>query len=132
VGVGTHRSIEAAVSLEDYGINAGVIDLRSVSPLDTDTICRAVSETGHMLVVDEDYEKFGLSGELGAVVLEAGIPVKFARCCTQDTIPYSREREDQTLPNVNRIIRAALRLMEKTETYAPHARCVSDTGSASP
>jgi pyruvate/2-oxoglutarate/acetoin dehydrogenase E1 component len=132
VGVGTHRAIEAAVLLEAHGINAGVIDLRSVSPLDTDTICQAVSDTGRMLVVDEDYEKFGLSGELGAVVLEAGIPVKFARCCTRDTIPYSREREDQTLPNLNRITHAALRLMEQTETYATRAGFRSGIRSATP
>jgi len=43
-----------------------------------------------MLVIDEDYEGFGLSGELAAIVLEAGISVKYARVCTQTTIPYSR------------------------------------------
>jgi pyruvate dehydrogenase E1 component beta subunit len=122
VGVGVHRAMEAAIALEEYGIGAGVIDLRSVSPLDTEAVCRAVSRTGRLLVVDEDYEKFGLSGELGAVVLEAGIPVKFARCCTQDTIPYSRVLEDQVLPNVQRITNAALQLVERSGTESTHVR----------
>jgi pyruvate dehydrogenase E1 component beta subunit len=72
-----------------------------------------VAKTGRLLVVDEDYESFGLSGELAAVVLEAGIPVKFARVCTIGTIPYARHLEDQTLPNVQRITEAAQQLMEQ-------------------
>ena len=60
---------------------------------------------------NEDYERFGLSGELAAVVLEAGIPLRYARVCTQDTIPYARDLEDQALPNVQRFIDAALNLM---------------------
>jgi pyruvate/2-oxoglutarate/acetoin dehydrogenase E1 component len=111
VGVSVHRSLEAARVLEDQGASVGVIDLRTVSPLDKDTVCQAVSQTGRLLVVDEDYEGFGLSGELAAVVLEAGIPVKFARVCTKGTIPYARDLEDETLPNVQRITDAAVQLM---------------------
>jgi pyruvate dehydrogenase E1 component beta subunit len=111
VGVGVHRALEAAEALENQGISAGVIDLRTVSPLDKEAICQAVSRTGRLLVVDEDYEGFGLSGELAAIVLEAGIPVRYGRVCTQDTIPYARELEDQTLPSVQRITDVALRLV---------------------
>jgi pyruvate dehydrogenase E1 component beta subunit len=63
------------------------------------------------LVVDEDYETFGLSGELAAVVLEAAVPVKFGRVCTQTTIPYAHHLEDETLPNVKRICAAARELV---------------------
>lgn len=112
VGVGVHRSLEAAEHLEQKGVSAGVVDLRTVSPLDRDTLCDAVSETGAMLVVDEDYEAFGLSGELAAVTLEAGIRSRYARVCTETTIPYARAREAETLPNAQRIVTAALRLME--------------------
>jgi pyruvate dehydrogenase E1 component beta subunit len=63
--------------------------------------------------VDEDYEGFGLSGELAAVVLEAGIPTSYARVCTQGAIPYARHLEDQALPNVQRIIDAAAELMKE-------------------
>jgi pyruvate dehydrogenase E1 component beta subunit len=112
VAVGVHRSIEAADILEQKGIDASVIDLRSVSPLDQDMVCESVSQTGRLIVVDEDYTHYGLSGELAAIVKEAGLSLRFARVCTDDTIPYARSLEDQTLPNAKNIVNAALRLME--------------------
>ncbi len=103
VGVGVHRSLEAAGSLKAEGISAEVLDLRTITPLDREALCESVSGSGRMLVVDEDYEGFGLSGELAAVLLEEGISAKYARVCTKSTIPYARRLEDQTLPNVERI-----------------------------
>ncbi len=111
VGVGVHRALEAADTLAKDGISAGVLDLRTISPLDKETLCEVVAQTGRLLVVDEDYEGFGLSGELAAIVLEAGIPLKYARVCTQTTIPYARYLEDQTLPNVERIHAAVRQLL---------------------
>jgi pyruvate/2-oxoglutarate/acetoin dehydrogenase E1 component len=114
LGVGVHRALEAAALLEEQGILAGVLDLRTVSPLDKATLCEEVSRTHRLLVVDEDYEGFGLSGELAALALEAGIAFKFARVCTQTTIPYARHLEDETLPNVKRIVEAGEQLMSRT------------------
>jgi len=111
VGVGVHRSLEAANELEKHGISATVLDLRTVSPLDKKAVCDSVLQTGRLLVVDEDYQSFGLSGELAAVVLEERAPLKYDRVCTEDTIPYSRNLEDQILPNTQRIVKSALRLM---------------------
>jgi len=113
VGVGVHRSLEAAEALAAEGVSASVLDLRTVAPLDKVAVCEAVTSTGRLLVVDEDYEGFGLSGELAAVVLEAGIPVQFSRVCTRTTIPYSRHLEDQVLPSVRRIVEAAAMLLRK-------------------
>jgi pyruvate/2-oxoglutarate/acetoin dehydrogenase E1 component len=110
VGAGVHRVLQAADKLKAEGISAGVVDLRTVCPLDRETVCREVGRTGRLLVVDEDYEGFGLSGELAAVVAEAGIAFRYGRVCTQNTIPYERAREDQALPNVERICSAARRL----------------------
>jgi len=112
VGVGVHRALEAAELLEKEYISASVLDLRTVSPLDKTLVCESVAQTGSLLVVDEDYESFGLSGELSAVVSETSITCKFARVCTQTTIPYSRSKEDQVLPNVDRIRNGALTLLE--------------------
>jgi pyruvate dehydrogenase E1 component beta subunit len=112
VGVGVHHALAAAQALGAEGISAGVLDLRTVSPLDKAAICEAVAQTGRLLVVDEDYEGFGLSGELSAVVLEAGISCKYARVCTQTTIPYARHLEDQTLPNRQRIYASIRKLMQ--------------------
>jgi pyruvate/2-oxoglutarate/acetoin dehydrogenase E1 component len=111
VGVGVHRSLEAANELEKHGISATVLDLRTVSPLDKKAVCDSVLQTGRLLVVDEDYQSFGLSGELAAVALEERAPLKYDRVCTEDTIPYSRNLEDQILPNTQRIVKTALRLM---------------------
>ncbi len=111
LGVGVHRAEEAANELETKGVSAEVIDLRSVSPLDKQTIIESVKKTGRMLVVDEDYETFGLSGELSAIIMEAGINCTYARVCTQSTIPYARHLEDQVLPNTKRIISSALKLI---------------------
>jgi pyruvate dehydrogenase E1 component beta subunit len=113
LGVGVHRALQAAAMLEQQGISTGVVDLRSVSPLDKETLCREVSHTGRMLVVDEDYEGFGLSGELAAVALEGGLVFEYARVCTQTTIPYARHLEDKTLPSVERIVRACKQLVEQ-------------------
>jgi pyruvate/2-oxoglutarate/acetoin dehydrogenase E1 component len=112
VGVGVHRAMEAAEILEKEKISVAVLDLRTVAPIDKTKLCELVSQTGRLLVVDEDYESFGLSGELAAVVLENDIPVKFARVCTQTTIPYARSMEDQILPNVERIKTAIINLLE--------------------
>jgi pyruvate dehydrogenase E1 component beta subunit len=115
VGVGVHRSMQAAETLAARGISAGVIDLRTVQPLDGETVCRDVARTRRLLVVDEDYQTCGLSGELAAVALEAGLRVRFARICTRTTIPYARKLEDQALPNVERIVGAATRLVQERD-----------------
>jgi len=111
VGVGVHRALQAADRLCKEGISAEVLDLRTVSPFDEVALCEAVARTGRLLVVDEDYERFGLSGELAAVVLEAGLPFTYARVCTQTTIPYARSKEDAVLPNADRIRTAAMTLL---------------------
>ncbi len=111
VGVGVHRALEAAERMNQEGISASVLDLRTVAPLDRAALCQA-AQTGRLLVVDEDYEGFGLSGEVAAVVLEADLPVKFARVCTQTAIPYARHLEDQALPNVGRICAKVKELMK--------------------
>jgi pyruvate dehydrogenase E1 component beta subunit len=119
VGVGVHRALAAAEMLAEDGISAGVLDLRTVSPLDREAVCAVTAQAGRLLVVDEDYEGFGLSGELAAVVLEAGIRVRYGRVCTQTTIPYARHLEDQALPSTQRIRAAAMALTLGTERLWP-------------
>jgi pyruvate/2-oxoglutarate/acetoin dehydrogenase E1 component len=113
VGVAVHRALAAAERLAtERGAQAAVLDLRSVQPLDREAVAAAVRCSGRLLVVDEDYRDYGLSGELAATVLEAGIAARFARVCVEDTIPYDRRREERALPNVDRILEAATRLLE--------------------
>jgi len=113
LGVGVHRALEAAERLAaEHGAEAGVLDLRSVQPLDRKAVCDAVEISGRLLVVDEDYRDFGLSGELAATLFEAGIHAHYSRVCVEDTIPYDQRRERLALPNVDRIAAAAITLLE--------------------
>lgn len=112
VGVSVHRALEAADDLEKQGIAAEVLDLRTVSPLDTDAVLDSVAKTGNLLVVDEDYKGFGLSGELAAIVMESGVNANFSRVCTETTIPYGRDIEEKTLPSLERILEATLKLLQ--------------------
>jgi acetoin:2,6-dichlorophenolindophenol oxidoreductase subunit beta len=116
VGVGVHQALQAAHILDQEGISASVLDLRCLSPLDKSALQKAVAVTGRLLVIDEDYESFGLSGELAALALEAGLQFQFGRVCTQTSIPYARHLEDQTLPNVTRILEAAHNLVGSVST----------------
>lgn len=111
VGLGVHQALQAASALGGQRVSAGVVDLRCVRPLDRATVIRQVQGTGRLLVVDEDYKEFGLSGELAATVLEAGLAARFARVCTEETIPYALGLEARTLPSVERIVAAANELM---------------------
>ena len=90
-----------------------MFDLSTVATLDEKTIGEAVARTGRMLVVDEDYRGFGLSGELVAKVLESETPSKYDRLFTQSTIQFVRDLEDQVLPDVPRIVAAAGELVDK-------------------
>jgi pyruvate/2-oxoglutarate/acetoin dehydrogenase E1 component len=110
LAVGMHRSLESAEILESEGIGCDVIDLRTARPLDAATILASVSRTGRLLVVDEDYRECGISGEVAAVVLEAGLRPSYARVCLEGTLPFARRLELKALPNVERIIAAARKL----------------------
>ena len=107
LAVGLHRSLAAAELLARDGLSCEVVDLRTVRPLDREAIARSVARTGRLLVVDEDYREFGLSGELAAAVLEAGLTPRFARVCLEETIPFARHLEARALPSVDRIAAAA-------------------------
>jgi pyruvate dehydrogenase E1 component beta subunit len=113
LGVSVHRCVEAANVLEGRGISAEVLDLRTVVPLDIENIRNSVEKTGTLIVVDEDYMQFGLSGEISASLLEEGLSFKYGRVCTENTIPYSLKRELQELPNTERIVKKALMLLNK-------------------
>jgi acetoin:2,6-dichlorophenolindophenol oxidoreductase subunit beta len=106
VGVGVHRCLEAATMLATEGIEVSVLDLRSIAPLDRGMIIDQATKCGRVVVVDEDYVRGGLSGEVAAVLLEAGLTVAYARVAVEDTIPFAPELEYATLPNVDRIISA--------------------------
>lgn len=120
LGVGAHRALEAAERLAGRGVEAAVIDLRCAAPLDREAIVAAAA-SGRVLVVDEDYARGGLSGEVAAVLAEERTGAAFARVAVTDTLPYARHLEEAALPNVARIVTAAEQLIEERVPSAPGA-----------
>jgi pyruvate dehydrogenase E1 component beta subunit len=108
-----HKSVLAAQAVAEEGISAEVLDLRTLVPLDSEAVVRSVRKTGRLLVADEDYLRFGLSGEVAAVVAEelgpAGLRAPIKRLGVPGVpIPYSRPLERSVIPQVEHIA-AALR-----------------------
>ena len=124
IGVGVHRAVEAASQLAGEGVEAAVLDLRSVAPLDRDAVLDLARQTNRVLVVDEDYQRGGLSGEVAAVIAESDVSARFGRVTTESTIPYARALEEETLPNVPRILAAARMLLSRP---AGPGACQADT-----
>jgi acetoin:2,6-dichlorophenolindophenol oxidoreductase subunit beta len=115
IGLSVHRALDAAEQLQTEGISAEVVDLRSLVPLDREAIVASVQKTHRLLVVDEDYQSFGMSGEVITTVVEGAFDYLDApptRVATPDTpIPYSHPLETWALPSVDRITRAASALL---------------------
>ncbi len=111
VGLSVHHALEAADQLAKDGISAEVVDLRSLVPLDREGIMASVAKTGRLIVADEDYMSYGVSGEVIASVVERDPTVLKApakRVCVPDVpIPYSRALEQFILPLTGRIAEAA-------------------------
>ncbi|MFC6875036.1 alpha-ketoacid dehydrogenase subunit beta [Halobellus marinus] len=112
LGLHVHRALEAAESLAADGIDAEVVDLRSLVPLDTDTIVESVEKTGNLVVVDEDYRSYGVTGEIvGSVADEAlGALDAVERVALPDVpIPYSRPLENEVVADASDIEAAVRR-----------------------
>ena len=115
LGMTVHHAMRAANQLADEGIEAEVIDLRSLVPLDRETINRSVEKTGHLIVVDEDYHSYGVTAEVITSVVEHNIRALKSepqRIAFPDIpIPYSRPMEQFAMPNADKIINAVRRVV---------------------
>ena len=112
LGVGVHRCLEAAESLSEDGVEAAVLDLRSVAPLDRSAIADIAGSCGRVVVVDEDYIRGGLTGEIAAILMEGGMACEYRRVAVESTIPFAPKLEQAALPNTQRIIDACRELIE--------------------
>lgn len=113
VGLGhtVHLGLDAASRLQEHGVSAEVIDLRSLAPLDRATIIASAKKTGRLIVVDDDYHSYGVAAEIIATVAESGAALQAppARVTFPDVpIPYSPALEHAWLPSVERIVATAL------------------------
>ncbi len=111
------RSLEAAELLAKEGISVEIIDPRTVSPLDTDTILQSVHKTGRLLIVDESFAPYGFGAEIAARVVDAGFddldaPIKRLNGAFSPT-PYSPTLEKAVVPSVEAVVRTVRELLNE-------------------
>ncbi|MBM3264174.1 MAG: alpha-ketoacid dehydrogenase subunit beta, partial [candidate division Zixibacteria bacterium] len=105
-----HTALAAAETLAQEGVSVEVVDPRTLSPLDKDTILASVRKTSRAVVVDEGYRSFGVTGELASMIADEAFddldaPVK--RIGAMDVpVPFSPGLEPATIPNEEKIVRA--------------------------
>jgi len=109
-----YTALDAAAELAKEGIEAEVIDLRTLLPLDRETILASVKKTSKLLIVHEDTRTGGIAGEIAALVCEGAfedLDGPIARVTALDTpTPYSPPLEEHFLPNVAKVVAAAREL----------------------
>ncbi|HVA32013.1 MAG TPA: alpha-ketoacid dehydrogenase subunit beta [Gaiellaceae bacterium] len=110
-------ALAAAELLERDGISAEVIDPRTISPLDEDTIVRSAEKTGRAIVVDEGHQRYGVTAEIASVIADRAFyaldaPVK--RMGAMDVpVPFSPTLEDVTVPTPDTVAQTARQLCGK-------------------
>lgn len=109
-----HTALEAAETLAKEGIEAEVLDLRTLLPLDRETILNSLKKTNKLLVVHEDTRTGGIAGEIAALVCESAfeeLDGPIMRVTAPDTpVPYSPPLEERFLPNAEKVVAAAREL----------------------
>ncbi|HEY8580816.1 MAG TPA: pyruvate dehydrogenase complex E1 component subunit beta, partial [Beijerinckiaceae bacterium] len=109
--IGMTYAIKAAAELEKEGIDAEVIDLRTIRPMDTETIVRSVMKTGRCVTVEEGYPQSGVGAEIAARVMEQAfdyLDAPVARVTGKDVpMPYAANLEKLALPSVGEVVAAA-------------------------
>ena len=108
--------LEAAEALEKEGIQVEIVDIRSLLPLDTDTIIESVKKTKHVLIVHEAVQFGGFGGEICGQIADSeafyylDAPIK--RLGGKSTpIPFNPTLEAETFPTVEKVIRAVKELV---------------------
>jgi pyruvate dehydrogenase E1 component beta subunit len=110
-------ALAAAAALEGNGIGAEVVDIRTAVPLDKRTLIESVKKTGRAIVIDEGYERYGVTAEIASVIADGAFyyldaPVK--RMGAMDVpVPFSPVLEDQTVPTPDAVAALAQRLCAK-------------------
>jgi len=109
------KCLAAADQLAGDGIEAEVIDLRTLRPLDTGAVIESVSKTRHAVVVDEAWRTGSFAAEVSAVIMERAfdeLDAPVARVCSAEVpMPYAKHLEDAALPQPQSIAAAARRVL---------------------
>ena len=111
-----HVALDAAEQLAAAGIEVEVIDLRTLAPLDKETVLASVAKTSRAMVLHEAPRTGGIGGEIAATIAEEAfeyLDAPVTRLASLDTtVPYSPPLEAAFLPNAARVVEAARRLAE--------------------
>jgi 2-oxoisovalerate dehydrogenase E1 component beta subunit len=109
-GAMVHKALEAAESLANKGVSVEVVDLRTVYPIDEETVLRSIEKTSHALVLYESYRFLGIGAEVAAVIAERAfehLDAPVVRLAPPNVpVPFSPTLEDAFLPGVADIERA--------------------------
>lgn len=115
-GISLFKALEAAETLAAEGIDAEVIDLRSLRPLDDEAIMASVSKTHRVLIVDEGWRSGSISAEIMARINEQAffeLDAPMRRVCTEEVpLPYAKHLEQAAIPQSEKILAMARILME--------------------
>ena len=111
-----HQAMRAADLLDQQeGISCEVIDLRTLRPLDIDTIIASVKKTNRAVVVEDDWRFGGFAGELSAQIMERAfdwLDAPVGRVCARDVpLPYNRNLEFAALPSEEDVVEAVLAML---------------------
>ncbi len=111
-----HVATEAATELAKQGIECEILDPRTSSPLDTESILESVEETGRLVIIDESGPRFGMASEIAAVVAEEGFSALKAPIIKVTPpftpIPAAPNLEQMYIPDVAQLIAAVNKVME--------------------
>ena len=110
-----HIANEAADSLAKDGVNCEVVDLRTTSPMDTDTIIESVENTGRLVVLDEANPRCSIATDVSALVAQEAFdslkaPIKMVTA-PHTPVPFSDALEDMYIPDANQVSEAVRSVM---------------------
>jgi pyruvate/2-oxoglutarate/acetoin dehydrogenase E1 component len=115
-GTSLFKALAAADRLAEEGIDAEVIDLRTLRPLDSDTCLASVARTHRVLIVDEGWRSVGIAAELSARIMEGvfyELDAPVERLCSAEVpMPYARHLELAALPQVDTIVTTIKRMVQ--------------------
>jgi len=107
-GAMVHRALEAAQALEEEGISAEIVDLRTVVPLDEETVLRSIEKTSRAVVLTESYRFVGIGAEVASTIAEKAfehLDAPVVRLAPPNVpVPFSPTLEDAFLPGVGDIV----------------------------
>jgi pyruvate dehydrogenase E1 component beta subunit len=110
-GIGMTYALKAAHELEKEGIDAEVVDLRTIRPMDVDTVVASVMKTGRCVAVEEGFPQSGVTAEIATKIMENAfnyLDAPVARVTGKDVpMPYAANLEKLALPNVGEVVQAA-------------------------